>query len=270
MNSSVLKRLVRALVPRTMLAPVERRFFRVRWEGDYPDWASARAAGSGYESALITARVTAAARQVREGKALYERDGVAFQQPPAPWPALDFVKGASKTGGGGLSVLDFGGSLGGLHTQNRAHLRDCTPLRWAVVEQAALAEAGQREFATEELRFYSSIAEACDAGMPDVLLLASVLCYLPAPFAVLRELLQTAPARVVVERTGMTEQGRSRLTLQRVPRTIYRASYPCWFFNRDEFLAAFAGRYRLVHEARDAIATPDGLEFRSFHFVRLS
>lgn len=270
MNSSGFKRLVRALIPRRLLAPIERRFFRVRWEGDFPDWAAARTAGSGYDAVEITTRVTAAARAVRAGHAVYERDGVTFQQSPASWPALGFVKGAAKTGGPGLNVLDFGGSLGGIYSQNRAQLCECGTLRWSVVEQSALVEAGRREFATEELRFYSSIAEACDAAMPDVVLLASVLCYLPTPFVVLRELLQSAPARVVVERTGMTVQGRSRLTLQHVPRSIYRASYPCWFFNRDEFLAAFSGHYRLVHEERDEVATPAGLEFRSFHFVRVA
>ena len=105
--------------------------------------------------------------------------------------------------------------------------------------------------------------------MPDVLLLASVLCYLPDPWVTLTGLLQARPARVVVERTGFAREGRTRLMVQHVPRTIYPASYPCWFFNRDEFLAAFASRYRLVHEQADAVATPAGVEFRSFHFVRL-
>lgn len=270
MKFSGLKRLARALIPRAWLSPVERRFFRVRWEGAFLNWAEARAACSGYDAAEVTGRVTAAARQVRAGQAVYDRDGVAFSQPPAPWPALAFVAGAARPQGGGLNVLDFGGALGGLYFQNRTHLAACHPLRWSVVEQPALVAAGRREFATEELRFYSSIPEACDAGMPDVLLLASVLCYLPAPFEVLRELLRTAPARVVVERTGMVIQGKPRLTVQRVPRSIYPASYPCWFFNREEFLAAFAGQYRLVHEERDAVETPAGLEFRSFHFARLA
>jgi len=269
MNATGFKRLVRALVPQALLTPVERRLFRVRWEGNFPDWAAALAASSGYAAEEITARVTAAARLVREGRARYERDGVAFQEPPAPWPALDFVRGG-RDPAGGLKVLDFGGSLGSLYFQNRPQLGDCVPLRWSVVEQPPLAAVGRREFETEELRFYSSLAEACDAGMPDVLLMASVLCYLPAPFVILGELLRLAPNRVVIERTGMVTEGKSHLTVQHVPRSIYRASYPCWFFAREELLAAFAGRYRLVHEARDEVATPAGLEFRSFHFARIA
>ncbi len=264
-----LKRLVRKILPAGLLTPIEQRFFRVRWVGDYPDWTAARAACSGYDAAGITAKVVKAARQVREGRAVYERDGVVFHQPAPVWPALGVLREAAKARGGGLTVLDFGGSLGGLYQQNREQLRGCTPLRWAVVEQPQLVEAGQREFQTEELRFYSSSREACDAGMPDVLLLASVLCYLPAPFETLAELLKAGPARVIIERTGFSREGRTRLMVQRVPRTIYPASYPCWFFHRDEFLAAFAGRYRLVHEQSEANSTPAGVEFASFYFTRL-
>ena len=267
--SDRMKGLIRRLLPTGLRAPIEQRFFRVRWEGDYADWASARAACSGYDAADITAKIVMSARQVRDGRADYERDGVVFHQPAPVWPALPVLIAAAQPRGGGLSVLDFGGALGSLYQQNRARLRDCAPLRWSVVEQPALVEAGRREFQTEELRFYSSSREACDDGMPDVLLLASVLCYLPAPFATLDELLKTGPARVIVERTGFSREGRTRLMVQHVPRTIYPASYPCWFFNRDEFLSWFVPRYRLVHEQPDAVATPAGVEFRSFHFVRV-
>jgi putative methyltransferase (TIGR04325 family) len=261
-----LKRVVRKILPAGLLSRIEQRFFRVRWTGDFPDWTAAQAACSGYDAAAITTRVVAAARRVRDGQAVYERDGVVFQQPAPVWPALGFLREAAQARGNGLTVLDFGGSLGSLYFQNRERLRDCSPLRWFVVEQPALVDAGRREFQTEELRFYSSSREACDAGMPDVLLMASVLCYLASPYETLVELLQARPARVVIERTGFVIEGKSRLMVQHVPRTIYPASYPCWFFNRTEFLAAFAGHYRLVHEQSDAVATPPGVEFRSFHF----
>lgn len=263
------KRLARKFLPAGLLAPIEQRFFRVRWVGDFPDWTAARGACSGYDAAGIVEKVVVAARQIREGQAGYERDGVVFNEPAPAWPALEVLREAARARQGRLTVLDFGGSLGSLYFQNRGRLRSCPSLRWSVVEQPALVEAGRREFQTEELRFYSTSREACDAGMPDVLLLASVLCYLPAPFATLAELLQAGPAHVVVERTGMARMGKSRLMIQHVPRTIYPASYPCWFFGRDEFLAAFAGRYRLVHEQAEAIATPAGVEFRTFHFARL-
>lgn len=265
---SRLKRLVRKVVPPAWLAPVLQRFFRVRWEGDYPDWAAARAACSGYEAGRITANVIAAARLVRDGQAAYERDGVAFPAAGPPWPGLPVLRNAAQPHGRGLTVLDFGGSLGSLYFQHRRWLQDCAPLCWRVVEQPALVETGRREFQTEELTFYSSGEEASAAGVPDVLLLASVLSYLPSPYAILAGLLKTGAPQIWVERTGFVLAGPARLAVQRVPRSIYAASYPCWFFNRAEFLAAFTRGYRLVHEQRDEVAAPAGLEFRSFHFSR--
>jgi putative methyltransferase (TIGR04325 family) len=257
---------VRKVVPSVLLAPVVARFFRVRWEGDYPDWQSARAACHGYEAPQILQHVLAASRQVRGERATYERDGVAFRGPPPWWPGLALLREAAAARGGKLTVLDFGGSLGSLYFQVRTQLPDCGFLRWRVVEQPAFVAAGRREFQNGELEFYSSVAAACDAGMPDVLLLASVLPYLPAPFEILARLLETGAPWILVDRTGFTRDGGSRLTIQRVPRSIYPASYPCWFLDRAEFLSHFAGRYRLTSDQAEKIVVPAGLEFRSLHF----
>jgi len=264
------RRVLRKAVPPALLAPVVRRFFRVRWEGNYPDWSAARAACSGYEAPQILDKVRTAAHLVRTGSAIYERDGVAFHEPPPWWPGTVLLREAAAARGGKLTVLDFGGSLGSLYFQIRAYLGDGRGLRWRVVEQPDFVAAGRREFQNEQLEFYPTVAEACAAGMPDVLLLASVLPYLPSPLATLSDLLKLGAARVIVDRTGFTREGRARLTVQRVPRSIYPASYPCWFLDRAEFLAQFASGHRLVDEYATPDTAPDGLEFRSFHFARLT
>ena len=261
------KRLLRRIVPEAWLEPIVRRFFRVRWQGDFPDWAAARRSAGGYETREILERVSTAARAVRDGRATYERDGVAFQTPPPPWPALEHLRAIARRRGGRLAVLDFGGALGSLYWQLRAELAPLGDVRWRIVEQPALVERGQAEFANGQLEFYSTIREACDARMPDVVVLASVLPYVEAPLGILRELAGLGAEAIVVERTGFTTGGGTRLTIQHVPANIYRASYPCWFLDRAELLAALGRRYRLVHEARDDVATPPGLEFRTLHFV---
>ena len=261
------RRVVRRLVPAAVLSPLVERFFRVRWVGNFADWPAAAAAAGGYDTDRIFHRVRAAARQVREGRATYERDGVAFHAAAPRWPGVSRLREAAVNGR--LTVLDFGGSLGSLYFQARAQLGEISALRWRVVEQPRFAVAGREEFQNGELEFYTTVTEACDAGMLDVLLLASVLPYLPSPFATLSRLLETGARWIVVERTGFVLDGKTRLTVQHVPRSIYAASYPCWFFDRAEFLAQFAGRYRLVSESRDEVAVPAGLEFRSLHFRRV-
>jgi putative methyltransferase (TIGR04325 family) len=206
---------------------------------------------------------------VRDGRRGFERDGVAFDGAAPWWPGQDAMVAASRANGSALTVLDYGGSLGSLYFQCRARFPQPRRLRWHVVEQPAFVAAGRREFASDELNFHETIDEACAGGVPDVLVLGSVLPYLPRPLATLRELLQQAPDHLLIERTGFVVAGPAQLTVQRVPRAIYPASYPCWFLERPELLAVTAGSYRLTFEQRDDIETPRGLEFRSLHFSRL-
>ncbi len=263
------RRAVERLVPAALLAPVRARFFRVRWEGDYANWAGAQAACAGYAAPAILARVTAAARAVRDGEAAYERDGVAFQGPPPWWPGIAVLREVAGARSGAVTVLDFGGSLGSLYQPVRGAVGDGVRLRWRVVEQPEFVAVGRREFQRGELEFYSSIREAGAAGMPDVVLLASVLSYLPNPAAVLAELLALGANWVLVERTGFTTTGGPRLTVQRVPRSIYPASYPCWFMDRADLLRQVAGCYRVVADEPDPIEASAGLEFRSLQLQRL-
>lgn len=258
------KKAVRAILPAWMLKRIERRFFRVRWTGDYAQWRDAEADCEGYATKRILRAVTTAARAVRDGQAVYERDGVAFYEPPGDWPALAILRDTAAAQDGKLTVLDFGGSLGSSYFHARRGL-PVRELHWRVVEQVPFVEIGRSEFQNSQLEFYSSIGEACDGGMPDVVLLASVLPYLPSPAEALAQLAAIGAPWLLVERTGFTTGVGARLTVQHVPRSIYRASYPCWFLSRSEFLRSVGSRYRVAADFREDIETPLGLEFRSLH-----
>ena len=63
--------------------------------------------------------------------------------------------------------------------------------------------------------------------------LGSVLQYLPEPDNVLQELART-PARVmIIDRTPFADIEQDRITVQRVPPSIYQASYPCRILSRE-------------------------------------
>lgn len=265
---SAVRRLVRACVPPVLLRPFVRRFFRVRWTGSYATWSEARAATKGYEDPVVFARILAAARLARDGACAYERDGVAFAEPAVNAPLLAGLRHAAA--GGRLSVLDFGGSLGSLYWQHRAVLAPALSggISWRVVEQPHFVEAGQREFSNTELRFFHTIEEGCAQEQPDVLLLAGVLPYLEDPHALLRDLARRRFRHVLIDRTGVTAGQVDRLTVQRAPRNLHSATYPCWFLSRDRLLAPFAADYvvRAEYETLDGQAW--GLPFRGFHLER--
>ena len=58
------------------------------WQGDYPDWQSAVTASTGYDQDAIFTRVRDAARAVRDGEALWERNSVLFHHAEYNWPLL--------------------------------------------------------------------------------------------------------------------------------------------------------------------------------------
>jgi putative methyltransferase (TIGR04325 family) len=79
------------------------------------------------------------------------------------------------------------------------------------------------------------------------------LQYLETPYALLEKVKAFSFPFILIDRTGFMGGAEDRLTIQRVPPTIYPASYPCWFFSRRKFTSFFEDAYELVEEF-DALA----------------
>ena len=221
--------------------------------GDYKSWADALCDSKGYADPDIVGKVLAATMKVENGEAAYERDSVLFDAPQYSWPVLAALLWAASVNGNRLFVMDFGGSLGSSYRQNRYFLSHVDPLTWNVVEQAGCVEAGKRHFEDERLRFYPSIADCLADNTPDVALLSSVVQYLPEPHALLDDIVRRGFRTIIVDRTPLVEGVRDRLTVQKVPPSIYDASYPAWFLERGRFLSHFRDGYEPAAEF-DALA----------------
>ena len=241
------RRLLRDLCP-PALWRWARRFSRYGWSGDYASWADAVRASEGYGAPQILDKVTQATTEVLEGRAAFERDGVAFEEPEVRWPLVACLLFAAARQGGRLTVLDFGGSLASTYLQHRDLLGGVPSVQWCVVEQAQfVARAAQLRF-PPEVSFFTSLEACAGHNPPDVILLSSVLQYLPSPYDTLRQLLALGAPFVVLDRTPTLEGGRDRLTIQRVPPRIYRAIYPSWFLSRQKLADAFHPDHQLIAE----------------------
>lgn len=261
---TALSRLVPSAVRCVLRRLVQPRIYR----GDFATWADAQCASRGYADPAIIEKVVAAARAVRDGHAVWERDTVLFHEPAANEPLLRALRYAAKANGGRLDVVDFGGALGSTWWQHRPWLADVGEVRWSVIEQPALVAAGQREFTAGPVRFFSSLDEGGSTGQPDVMLLSSVLPYLENPRALLRDALARPFRHAIIDRTGFVARGRDRLTVQHVPAAIYAASYPCWFFDRRTLLAGFSAEWRVVDEWVTNDETDIAAEHRGFLLER--
>jgi putative methyltransferase (TIGR04325 family) len=235
-------------------------------------WNAAVDRSTGYDSDLIVQKVTRATEQVFRGESAFERDGVTFNLNEYRWPVLSALLNVAAREGE-LRVLDFGGSLGSVFWQHRAMLTGIN-VKWGVVEQPNFVDAG-RSLAQESVEFFDSVESCNSAFTPNVILLSSVLQYLPEPEQILRQLLATHANSVIIDRTPISDTGANirdkTACLQVVPAHIYSASYPAWVFSRSwinaqlvgfEVLAEFPGIEPVGHTSGGLEFTWDGLVAR--------
>ena len=219
----------------------------IRFTGAYDSWAAASKDATGYDSSLILDKTRDALLKVKRGEAAYERDSVLFDKIQHSFPVLSGLLRAAAADDGRLCAVDFGGALGSSYFQCRAFLRVLRQIEWLVVDQPAHVACGKEHFASGELHFYPAIEDCMAAHRPNVLLLSSVLPYVPAPYALLADLLRHRIGHLIIDRTAFLHNDRERLTVQHVPSAIYTASYPAWFFSETHLHAAITSAgYELV------------------------
>jgi len=226
---SVIKYFAKNLMPPAIISMLRYLCRRGIWfKGDYESWEEASAKCSGYDAENILSKVLEATLKVKRGDAVFERDSVLFDEIEYAWPVLSGLMWAAARDEGRLNVLDFGGALGSSYFQNQKFLQTLPKVKWNVLEQAHYVQAGQEYIQDDCLRFYPTIDACLAENRINVVLLSSVLQYLPAPYSVLEELLAVRANTVILDRTSFLVSGNDEIIrLQHVPETIYKATYPC-------------------------------------------
>ena len=237
-----------------------RHWWGWRWfVGDYATWEEACAKSGGYQAESIAAKVRDATREVVSGRAAFERDGVCFPVYEPEKELTDIFWDISLDVGAPLQVLDFGGALGS------TYWRHCGVLpanqSWDVIEQLTFVELGRAEF--PEVKFYSSFHEVQVDGYA-VLLCSNALQYLEDPYQLLDEFAARGAANLVINGLPLHRDRPDRIRVQRVPPSIYEASYPVRFFNREGFLRRVAENWSVQREfASEAVWFVDGKDYPS-------
>lgn len=216
--------------------------------GSYTSWEQALAETGSYDDASIFNRVLEASRKVRDGKAEFERDGLAFSE-AFEWDALPYFQKAAN-GKTNLRVLDFGGALGS-HYYPTSRALPGIEFNWTIVEQSGFVKLGKEEFESDNLHFEENLEKALEKEY-DLIVLGCVLPYLPDPYEVLNHLLKANAGYMLIDKHPVINAAKDRLTVQRIPPSIYEASYPAWFFSEAKFLASMEG-----HNLVDLYNCPD-------------
>ena len=244
-----------------MLEPIKawirrQTFSPYGWKGDFVNWTAAASHAGTYDDPGILEKVKSATLQVIQGKAAYERDSVLFYEPRYNWPLLSAILWAALQQQGRIRVADFGGALGSTYFQHKKFLDTLSDLHWNSVEQPHFVASGNAIVSDRRLRFFNSLDQLiAEEGRPDILILSCVLPYLESPFSFLESVMPYAFPYILIDNTYFNGENRNRITVQRVPPSIYPASYPCWFLNFSEVKNCFQKNYDIlsVHQNESVI-----------------
>ena len=242
------------------------------WSGNYETWEEARSKSSGYDAEAILDKVTSALLSVKRGEALFERDSVMLEKAEYPETILTFFRDVSAEKNR-LQVVDFGGSLGSSYFLYKSLLTEVADINWSIVEQRHFVDEGKRHFEDDSMTFHYNLEDAASANGTSILLLSSVVQYLESPYHFIDDVKNLGFQHIVVDRTAFIEGRNEVITIQTVPESIYRASYPAWFLNESKFTSAFEGKYRLISEFGSEISLPsvvnnERVYWKGFIFVR--
>lgn len=232
------------------------------WFGNYASWEQAAASSDGYDKLSILTKTKEALLKIKTGEAVYERDSVLFDKKIYPFPLITYLLSDALQKGQALNVLDFGGSLGSTYFQVKDFLTAKLCSSWNVVEQPHYVECGKQNFEDDKLKFFYTIQDCLKQTPVDVLILSSVLPFLPNPHQFLNELVTYGFEKIIIDRTFFINSSNDRLTIQHVWPSVYEASYPAWFLNEAKLLSHFKDNYYVKGEfssyvSEEAILTID-------------
>jgi putative methyltransferase (TIGR04325 family) len=220
----------------------------ITFDGPYLCWENAKKRSSGYDCEKILEKVLKATIKVKEGKAIFERDSVIYNEIQYDWNMQAALMWGAARNNGNLSVLDFGGSLGSVYFQSRKFFEGLKSVRWSIVEQSHFVEAGKLHIQDNQLTFYSKIKDCVRKENPNIVLLSSVFHYLEKPFEILQELIDINPDLIIINKTPFYDGLNDFILRQNVPKFIYSASYPMWVFAEDKFLTKMLVNFDLINK----------------------
>jgi putative methyltransferase (TIGR04325 family) len=218
------------------------------WHGNFKSWDIAKKKCTGYDETAILEKVLYNSLRVKNGEIPFEQDSVPFEKKKYSFPVLAALMWIAVRKNNKLNILDFGGSLGTSYYQNIDFLNCFTELNWCIVEQAHFVKTGQEHFANNNLHFFYTINDCISIFNIDAILLSSVLPYVEKPYSLLDEIISKEFEYIIIDRMLLVNNSKDRLTIQKVPRKIYKASYCCWFLSEAKFLGVLSKKYDLIYD----------------------
>lgn len=237
----------------------------------YSTYAEAEKQCEGYDSDKIFNKVKKAALEVKNGNAVFERDGVSFNYKSTNYMLMMYMFQLVYQLGRPIVVLDFGGGTASAYTQHKEILKTANVVsKWYVVEQKHFVDFGRKELEDSILKFKYAIEDIDEAI--DFVLLGSCLQYLPEFKPYMDTLLKRRPWVIYVERTTFSAYD-DFYSIEEVHEPIYEASYATHIICKNKFIEYVEMFDYILQDdqlAQEGIALVDNkkIEFRTLYFKR--
>jgi putative methyltransferase (TIGR04325 family) len=213
----------------------------------YPNWEEAERASEGYDNNDIITKTKESAKLVFDGKVVYERDSVIYNEIQYSYPLLASLLLAAACSNT-LRVIDVGGAFGTTYQQNRRFLSKLqTSCEWRIVEQKKIVSIGKKEFKNRNLSFHETLESANEDGA-DIVLFGGSICYIPNPYDYLEKVKATKVPFIILDRTPITDKLQDTFAVQHTPTEIYKASYPIRNFNYSNIIKSLEDEYELIEK----------------------
>lgn len=226
--------------------------FKYGWKGNFKSFEDAQKQCKGYDENHILNRIIETTGKVRDKKAVYERDGLIYDEIFINHHLLSTLLLIASKNNNKITIIDFGGSLGTSYYQNIKYLNHLTELKWCIIEQDNYVKVGKDAFENEHVKFYYNIEECLAENQnPDLLLLSSSLQYIKNPYNLLEHIQSFNIPYLMFDLVGYNdEEDEDRITIQNVPPVFYgiEASYPCTFFSKRKLENQLAINYEKEFE----------------------
>jgi len=215
------------------------RYFSLKygWKGNFDSFEQAQQKCTGYDENHILNKIIETTGKVRDGKAVYERDGIIYDEVNINHNLLSVLLLVAGRNDNKLTIVDFGGSLGTSYYQNIKYLEHLKTLNWCIIEQPNYVDQGKKSFENEHIKFFHSMEQCVQAGMvPDLVLISGALQYIKNPYQVLENIQSFNIPYLMLDLVGYNDNDEDRITIQYVPPVFYgiEASYPCTFLSKKK------------------------------------
>lgn len=254
-----IKKIIKHALPPFMFDTVKLIFSKYGFSGNYQKWTDAQNDCSGYDDEAIIKKVKKASLKVKNGEAVFERDGLLYDKIQYSYPLLASLLWTTSKNNNELNIVDFGGSLGSNYFQNKKMLAHAN-VKWNIVEQEKFVHYGKEKFTDETLKFFYNIDECFENNKPNSIMFSGSIQYIEKPFDVLQKVVDHKFEYIIFDRVSFSDIANDVIVMQNIPPHIYKASYPCWLFDEEKFIKFFTKNNYKLFEKFD---NPDVIKYKN-------